>query len=132
MSIEVIYAQCECRFRHGRSLHPARPVVRLLRAHGISIRLDAVIHCQSHAESSLLWICLALRSRAFWCGARFGFGVQGSLLGSRSSIRPIFRDWSYHSCSACICMLTIHSFTAHVSLRMLLIWLPESWTSSTT
>ena len=35
------FARCECRFRHGRSLHPARPDVHLLWAHGISIRLDA-------------------------------------------------------------------------------------------
>ena len=50
------FARCECRFRHGRSLHPARPVFHLLRAHEISFRLDAVVHRRSHADSSLLWI----------------------------------------------------------------------------
>ena len=52
-----------------------------------------------------------------------------SALSSTSSIRPIFRDWSYRSGSACICMLTIHSFLARVSLQMPLIWLPEPWTT---
>ena len=79
-------ARCECRLRHGRSLHPARPVVHLLWAHGISIRLDAVVHRRSHADSSLLWICLALRSSAFWCGA--GFGARPSPL------RPLYGRYS--------------------------------------
>ena len=75
-------ARCECRFRHGWSLHPARPVVHLLRAHGISIRPDAVVHRRSHADSSLLWVCLALRSIAFWRGA--GLGARPSPL------RPLY------------------------------------------
>ena len=79
-------ARCECRIRHGRSLHPARPAVHLVWAHGISIRLDAVVHRRSHADSSLLWICLALRSRAFWRGTR---------LGARpSSLRPLYGRYS--------------------------------------
>ena len=121
------FARCECRFRHGRSLHPARPVVHLLWAYGISIRLDAVVHRRSHADSSLLWICFALCTSAFWCGS--GFGARPSPL------RPLYGrysgDWSYRSGSACICMLTIHSFKARVSLQMPPIWLPEPWMSST-
>ena len=116
-------ARCECRLRQGRSFHHARPVVLLGRAHGISIRLDAVVHRRSYADSSLPWICIALRSRAFWCGT--------GLCARPSPSQPIFKNWSYRSGSAYICMLTIHSFTAHVSLWMQLIWLPDLWTSST-
>ena len=53
-----------------------------------------------------------------------------SALSSTSSRQPIFKNWLLSLGSAYICTLTIPSSMVPVSLRMLLIWLPEPWTSS--
>ena len=76
---------------YGRSLHPARPVVHLVRTHEIGVRSDAVVHRRSHADSSLLWICLALRGRAFWCDSRLGARPSPYVLYT-ADIQNLVRD----------------------------------------
>ena len=80
-----------------------------------SYKIRTRVRLESESKDSSPHLCLAMHIIYYTPYRLLGF----------------YRLWSYRSGSACICMLTIHSFTARVSLRMLLIWLPEPWTSLT-
>ena len=98
-----------------RALHPARPIVNLVRAHGISIRLNAAVPRRCHAEGSLLWFIS-------FCADVFSVVAHGSVFGFL--VYVLYKaDVSKLVVSrmAGICTLIIHSFVAPVSLRMLLI-----------
>ena len=91
------------------------PVVHLVRAHGCKrsfivgrTQTASLLYCVS------VWRCAVRRS--FWCGS--GLGARPSFLRPLYSRYSNFRDWSYRSGSAFMCMRTRHIFTARVSRQM--------------
>ena len=119
-------ARCEFRLRHGRSLHPTRRVVHLVWAHGISIRLDAIVHRRSqtvHYSDCESVSCFAVVSSGVAQGLVFGpllyvlytADIQKLVVSIGFGVHLYTDDTQS---------------TAPVNLRMLLIWLPEPSTSS--
>ena len=114
------------------SLPSARPVVHLVRAHGIVIQLGAAVPHRRHADSSLLWFVS--------CGTVVYSGVaQGSVVGSlldscfetgriarvwRAFVRrPYTVLWHLKACGCCWSSCSSHGCHQRVKTWMSLLLL---------